>query len=216
MPQLGKVLKTFVGKKEGRIDRVYQISAGAELLCAPLTCKAADGVRIIITTADGRVLCFHESYKKEWEYQVRQSLSKVEEMFVDKERSQSIHAMPAVLYRNSQPHAVIFGADTGKVYSLSMKGKLQWEFATKGAVRVQPLVADINNDRHAEIVFGSGDNKLYALSEEGKLLWDFEAESAITSSAQLLETSQGRRLVVFGSSDGNVYAIDGKGTLAWK
>lgn len=216
MPKLGNVLKTVVGKKEGRLDRVNRITFGSQLLCAPTIFKTAEGTRIIVPTGSGELHCLDELFNVLWTYKIKEEVSAVQQMFLDEEKSQSIHAPVSIMYHQGSPQRIVFGADSGSLYSIDMKGNLAWKFPTKGVIRTQPLLADINGDGLTEILFGSTDSKFYVLDANGNLLWDFEAESGITSSPQIMETSKDRNLIVFGGGDGNIYALNVKGDVIWK
>lgn len=215
MPRLGNVLKTVVGKKEGRIERVTRINIGSQLLTAPTILKTSSGCLIFVPTSTGEVFCFDENLKKKWHFGISEKKSRLQEMFLDQEKSQSIHAPVSVLYEAGQPKSIVFGADTGALYCLQIEGNLKWDFQTKGVVRTQPLVADINDDGKSEIIFGSNDSKLYVLDSEGRMLWDFEAEGGITSSPQLMERTKGNPLIIFGAGNGRVYALSRKGEVVW-
>lgn len=215
MPRLGNILKTVVGKKEGRIVRSSRISTGSPLLTAPTVIKSERGHQILVPTSHGEVFCFDEHLKKLWHYQISENATELQKMFLDSERSMSIHAKISPVFETGRATKVVFGSDTGCLYCLSTEGKELWNFPTKGVVRTQPLVADINNDGKSEIIFGSNDSKLYVLNEKGNLIWDFEAEGGITSSPQLMDRTKGDPMIIFGAGNGKTYALSPSGELVW-
>lgn len=75
---------------------------------------------------------------------------------------------------------------------------VKWQFATDGAVRSSPAVAD------GAVFFGSKDGYVYALeAATGKERWRFQTGGSIVSSPAVLDGT-----VFIGSQDGYFYALD--------
>src|SRR3989338_5810200 len=95
--------------------------------------------------------------------------------------------------------AIAVGASNGRVYAISSKGSIKWDFSPQKSlskeqmlfmedeglskIKSMPIIADINNDGKGEVVFGTEFGMLYALNHKGQALWSFKAKDAISGSA---------------------------------
>lgn len=102
--------------------------------------------------------------------------------------------------------AVYFGARNGKLYAVSLEGKLLWTF------QAQDIVSGNIRAFGDRVVFGSLDNYLYCLNPDGSLAWKFRTGSYISNDTTLCKGN-----AVFASFDRNVYAVKlDSGELSWK
>jgi outer membrane protein assembly factor BamB len=103
---------------------------------------------------------------------------------------------------------VIFGAADGKLVALDHTGKLVWKFAAKGAITVDPAVAN------GRIYFGTENRFFYCLNAAtGKKSWSRRIQGAPLRPALVY----GRRLVV-PASNSVIYFISRRGgsILSWE
>ena len=86
------------------------------------------------------------------------------------------------------------------------QGKIQWTFATNGAIQSSPAIVD------GLVYFGSRDGKIYALNAtSGIEQWEYQTGSWVDSSPIIVDG-----IVYFGSNDSNMYALDARtGEKLW-
>lgn len=107
---------------------------------------------------------------------------------------------------------VFVGSDDQKLHAVRLAdGVGLWSFETSDVIEAPPLVYD------GKVFFGSSDYWFYALdAATGELLWKHETDDRILGGANLVETSQGIRVVV-GSYDANLYCFDpATGDVVWR
>lgn len=106
---------------------------------------------------------------------------------------------------------LIVGDLMGTVYALSLKDqKLLWTFETEDTIEAAPTMHD------GRVFIGSSDQQFYALDlATGEKLWSIEGSEKFSSSANLLETTEGTRLLVNGY-DGTTRCLNpADGTEIW-
>jgi eukaryotic-like serine/threonine-protein kinase len=86
------------------------------------------------------------------------------------------------------------------------QGKIQWTFATNGAIQSSPAIAD------GLVYFGSRNVKIYALNAtSGIEQWEYQTGSWVEPSPTIIDG-----IVYFGSNDSNMYALDARtGEKLW-
>jgi len=103
---------------------------------------------------------------------------------------------------------VIVGAADGRLSALDQAGKLVWEFAAQGRIKVDPAAA------RGRVYFGTDDRYFYCLSAAtGKGIWSRRLQGAPVHPALTL----GRRAIV-PASNSVIYFLSGRGgtILAWE
>ncbi len=148
--------------------------------------------RIYFGTASGKVRALDLSASREqvWEYPVAASAA-------------AVTAGPVFV-----GDMVIFGAADGRLRALDHTGKLVWEFAAKGAIAVDPAVAD------GRLYFGTGNRFFYCLNAAtGKKIWARRLQGAPLHPALI----HGRRLAL-AASNSVIYFISRRGgsILSWE
>jgi WD40 repeat protein len=208
--------KKMMNTKQGRIAEKWKYDSGAFLLSSPVVGDIDnDGKNeIIFGTKDGKIISIDIDGNLKWEFKAEEKYSEVELMFLDAETSNSIHSTPNIEDVNmDKQKEIIFGTEAGKLYTLSAKGKILWNYKAKGPIRGSPTVQKFAN-KQVGILFGSSDKNLYFLNGEGNLFWKYFCDSEIESCPAFCMGNQA--MIVFGSNDGFVHALSLKGESLWK
>jgi outer membrane protein assembly factor BamB len=106
---------------------------------------------------------------------------------------------------------VVVGDLMGTVYALSLKErKLLWKFETEDTIEAAPTLHE------GRVFIGSSDQQFYALDlATGEKLWSIEGTEKFSSSANLLDTPEGTRLLVNGY-DGTTRCLNpADGAVVW-
>ncbi|MBK1826794.1 PQQ-binding-like beta-propeller repeat protein [Haloferula rosea] len=106
---------------------------------------------------------------------------------------------------------LVVGDLMGTVYALSLKDqKPLWTFETEDTIEAAPTIHD------GRVFIGSSDQQFYALDlATGEKQWSIEGNEKFSSSANLLETAEGIRLLVNGY-DGTTRCLNPEdGTEVW-
>lgn len=128
---------------------------------------------------------------------------------------------------------ILFGTKDGKLYLLSMDGKIKWTYSITEkindvelmfldsdemhSINATPNIGDINNDKKNEILFGSELGFLYALNHFGQLLWKFKTDGPVRSSVLIEDlNNDGHKEIIFGSMDNFLYVLGSTGKLLMK
>lgn len=148
--------------------------------------------RIYFGTASGKVRALDLSANREqvWEYPVAASAA-------------AVTAGPVFV-----GDIVVFGAEDGRLIALDQAGKLVWEFIAKGAIAVDPAVAD------GRLYFGTENRFFYCLNAAtGKKIWARRLQGAPLHPALI----HGRRLAL-AASNSVIYFISRRGgsILSWE
>nr|XP_046246698.1 beta-alanine-activating enzyme isoform X2 [Scatophagus argus] len=111
---------------------------------------------------------------------------------------------------NGSSGHVMIGSVDGNICCFSNRGKLVWQFLTKGPVFSSPCVTPDQQ----RVLCGSHDGCLYCLNcADGSLVWTFRTTGKVFSSPCVFDGSVvGRRgiLVALASTDGTVWILDGQ------
>ncbi|MBI4441453.1 PQQ-binding-like beta-propeller repeat protein [Candidatus Woesearchaeota archaeon] len=207
------------GGKTGTITQSWEFDTKSSLLssaaCADIDYDGKE--EIIVGTKDGQIYCLAHDGSLRWMQKLEAAVGAMEAMFLEKEALNSIYAVPLAteFINGGKRFLIIIAAENGLVSALSNEGKVLWQFKAKGAVRGQPLVADIDNNKKQEIIFGSRDKFLYVLNQEGGLLWQYEAESPLEGSPAFYATKDKTQLI-FGTNDGFITSLTPEGKANWK
>ncbi len=209
-----ETIKKISGKKVGRIYFKWEFSADSQIIAQPEIVRYNNEDLVLFATRNGKVYLLGPDAKEKWCFDIEEKLDKVRLMFLDPESAKSVHGLKVADINKDNKPEIIVASEVGKLYVLSIEGKLLWQFNAGAPLRVEPEVADINNDKKLEILFGCLDSNFYALDSDGKLLWKFTCESAIEAACSVLEAKNPQ--IIFGSDNGTIYSLDSKGKLLWK
>ncbi|MBI5365452.1 MAG: PQQ-binding-like beta-propeller repeat protein [Planctomycetes bacterium] len=107
----------------------------------------------------------------------------------------------------ASPAAVLIGCLDGKLYAFSPSGAPLWQFATRGAITAQPVVAE------GLVLVGSRDGALYAVDlARGTLAWRCDTGKPITGAVAV-----SGKTVFAGSESGALLALElATGQILWK
>ncbi len=200
----------------GRIIEKWTFDVRSPLLSSAAAVDIdGDGKKeIIFGTKDGRVFCIDEHAAKKWEYDIQEKVDEVESYFYDSDRIESVHATPTIqdVDGDGKPE-IVFGTELGIVYCLDGRGKLLWEYRTKGAVRGRIIVDDLDNDGSKEVLFGTTAGRFVILDHKGKERSSLEIEGGIESEPAV---HHGRiTQVIFGTEAGELHSYDPLGKRLW-
>jgi hypothetical protein len=201
----------------GHIIQKWTFDAKSPLLSSAAAIDIdADGKKeIIFGTRDGKVFCIDEDSKKKWEYDIHSEIGEVESFFYDADRIDSVPATPTIKdINNDGAPEILFGTELSIVYCLNNRGKLLWEYKTKGAVRGRILVEDLDNDGSAEVLFGTTEGLFVILNGNGKERYVFEVEGSIQSDPAVYKG--GATQIIFGTEDGTLYSYSALGAQLWR
>jgi len=124
-----------------------------------------------------------------------------------------IEGMP-VVFKSKKQTQIIFGTNSGSIYSHDTEGKLLWVFKATGKITAQPFC--INLGKYEGIIVGDHVGYLYCLNVEGELVWRFKTEGSIYSQVSVDDINDDGKLeIVFGSCDNKVYCLTNNGNLLW-
>lgn len=196
--------------KRGRIQELWDVDVGADILVAPLIADINnDGEQeIIIGTKDGRVVCLRQNGQALWQFSTQHKMGKVEKMFLDAETAYGISCKPVVL-RLAKQSIIVVGTDIGMVYGISAQGQMLWKFETGGGIFGGFFIGDISGNKNEEIAFGSKDGGLYVLNSSGKTILRIDNKSGIKSAPFFHKE---KKQLYVGDENGNMhsYALNGK------
>ena len=115
----------------------------------------------------------------------------------------SISAGPAFV-----GNLVLFGASDGTIWALDLSGKPAWEFLAKGAITIDPAIAE------GRIYFGTADRHFYCLrGATGKKIWSRRLQGAPLHPALVLD-----RGLAVAASNSVLYFLSRRGgsILSWE
>lgn len=208
-----ETIKKIGGKRMGRIYFKWEFNANSQILAQPSIVNHDNKDLVLFATRDGKVFLL-DGAKPRWRFDIQEKIGKVESMFLDPESSKSVYGLKVADINNDKKPEIIVASEVGKLYVLSLEGKIIWEFNAGAPLRAEPEVFDINNDGKQEILFGCVDSNFYALSPEGKILWKFTTGSGIEAACTVLKTD--KLQIIFGSNDGTIHSLDANGRPLWK
>jgi len=216
MNKITFAFKSITGQKSGRIEEKWHYDSESLLLSSPII-EDIDGdgrKEIVFGTKNGKIISIDLEGRPKWIYEVEDSHSQVELMFLDTDKVNSISSSPNIADIDGDGHKeIVFGTESGKVYVLDNKGKQIWNYKTDGPIRGTPFIQKFANNQTG-ILVGSSDKNLYFLNAKGQLLWRYNAKSEIESTPTIAISQ--KPLILFGSNDGIIHALDLKGNPLWQ
>ncbi|MBR9692524.1 PQQ-like beta-propeller repeat protein [Candidatus Woesearchaeota archaeon] len=124
----------------------------------------------------------------------------------------SIESEPAV--STAEATQLIFGTESGTLYSYSPLGNKLWEFKARGPIRAKPAFGKLLSEQ--DLVIGDTTGMFYCLDLKGNEHWHFITEGAIYGQASMADLNNDDELeVVFGSCDNKVYCLSHRGEKLW-
>lgn len=216
MNKITFAFKNITGQRSGKIEEKWRYDTGSLLLSSPII-EDIDGdgrKEILFGTKNGKIMSMDLDGRPRWIYEVEESHSQVELMFLDTDKVNSISSSPNVADIDGDGHKeIVFGTESGKVFVLDNKGKQLWSYSTDGPIRGTPFIQKFANNQTG-ILVGSSDKNLYFLNAKGQLLWRYNAKSEIESTPTIAISQ--KPLILFGSNDGTLHALDLKGNPVWQ
>ena len=107
--------------------------------------------------------------------------------------TQAIHTSAAIDTSGN----IVFGNDSGKIYSLAPAGTTNWNYIMGGAVKGSAMIDDTDN-----IYVGSVDGTVIKLSSAGSKIWSYATGDPVNNPVTLVNSNE-----VYVSSGNNTYVI---------
>ena len=106
---------------------------------------------------------------------------------------------------------IIICSHDNNLYALDDKGNTLWEYATKGKIFSNAIIADVNHDNKHEVLVGSCDDKLHVVSYRGTRMWDYETNFWVVAAPLVFDLNNNKEIkIAVGSYDGFVYLLEGE------
>lgn len=193
-------------KKVGRLKEVWSYDLKEDILVSPVFFEYSDEHLIVNVTKEGDIFLLTSEGELKWKFDLKTELSKIDQLFLDKETMNAVYSIPVCKDINSDGKPeIIFGTERGDLFVVSVEGNLLWKFKSGAPIRGSVVV---NKDN---IIFGSMDKNIYCLNSKGELVWKWESSDLIESNLLIYEDR-----IYFGCNDGLLYCLDNLGQLVWK
>ncbi|MGA1867970.1 MAG: ATP-binding protein [bacterium] len=117
------------------------------------------------------------------------------------------------LGKNEHQKQIVVGSRDHKIYSLSVKKEIIWEFTAHNEI-TSLYTHELLDDSSQLIVAGSLDSSVYVLDVNGNLLWNYTLNSPVTCVTATHRKDED--IIIAGTTSGTVYFIKYLSEIEWE
>ncbi len=162
----------------------------------PTLARTRNGMRILVCSVKGLVVCLDSSFTQLWEYKLPGETTWG-------------RATPAILETGDGIRAV-YGDHSGALICLGMDGSKVWTKQISEESCNAPL--RVLDQKEVLVSFG---NTLYRIDTKGDVIWQRDLGGKIFTRAELLG-ADAERMILCGAGEGSLYALSMDGEILWQ